>query len=106
MSASIITNNWGGPTNVLDLSLADQEYSTVTPCAITGVINKGVTNVNTATLSLLNTAGTNVTLTLAANIETRDGLRKYTITNNQDFIVSIRYHPGDNRTNAVTATQF
>lgn len=105
-SAAATTNNWGGPTNVLDLSFSDQEYSSAIPVAITGVINKGTSTVNTATLSILNKASTNITLTLAATIESRDGLRQYTITNNQDFIISVRYHPADNRTNAVTATQF
>jgi len=106
VSLSTLTNNWGGPTNVIDLLFGDQEYSTVTSCSVTGVVDKGSNVVNTATLSILNNAATNVTLTLAANIETRDGARQYTISNNADFIISFRYHPATIRTNAVTATQF
>ncbi len=105
-ASQALTNNWGGPTNVLDLSFADQEYTAFTPCAVTGVINKGSTTVNTATLTILNSSATNITLTFSAAIETKDGLRQRTIPAGQDFITSIRYHPATVRTNEVDAAQF
>lgn len=102
-----IPNLWVGPTNNIDLNVAGHNngelyYSTLTPISIIGFTNKSASMVQTITLTVKNTAATNVTLLIPSSCLSRDLARAYTITNGQDFIISFRYHPALNHTNSVS----
>lgn len=100
-------NFWSGPTNNIDMNVAthnnaDLYYLARTPMQISGIINKSASGVQTVTLTIANVGTTNITLILPTEMMTREGSRSYTITNQQDFVISIRYHPLLNHTNSVS----
>lgn len=94
------TNSWAGPTNDINLQLADQYYATWTPCSITGVTNKPTTASASVLLTITNKATTNITLQLPNGFTTGDGAKSYTITNATCDVISMRYSPVG-QTNAV-----
>lgn len=101
-----IPNQWAGPTNNVDLNVAnhnngDLYYVTYTPVSVTGFLNK-LQYVQTVTMTVFNASATNVTLLIPSSCMSRDLARSYTITNGQDFIISFRWHPGLNHTNSVS----
>lgn len=89
------TNRWVGATNVIDVSLGRQAFSSLNACSITGIVGKSVTAARTTTLLLQNpvASGSNWNLTLAPTILTKDGIRFLTVTNGQIILLSVGFDP-------------
>ena len=87
------TNTWPGPTNPLDMSIYRQQYSTLVPVKITGLINYSNDLGSEVLLSIQNNALTNIQMTYAAGIIDRDHVTQQTITNGTKGVFWIQFDP-------------
>lgn len=87
------TNVFAGPTNTVDLATPDQTYASVTPCSVTGVINKSNAVVENIVMTFTNTASTNWLLTLDGGIRIPQRTNQCVVSNGTMATLSLRYHP-------------
>ncbi len=99
------TNYWTGPSNAIDLRLADVYYTTYTPGSVTGVVNKLSVQSEPVSLTISNAASTNVTWYFPY-FTASDGSRTVTVTNASTMITWLKFTPVGPQTNRVTQPNF
>jgi len=99
-SYALTTNAFAGPTNSLDMMVADQTYITTTPVSLTNILNYSASLSLYCKLTISNASAATVGFTIPAQWRTDDGLRQYYITNAQ--IREVWVNTKNSMTNCIT----
>ncbi len=87
------TNLWSGPSNNVDVSIYDQEYSTVTPVQFNGIINSSNSLGGEVKMTIKNASSSNITLYAVAGFVFANGDTTETITNGHRGICWVNHDP-------------
>lgn len=90
---NVITNRWPGATANLDLTLASQDYTASANCTVSAFANRSTSREQHVELTITNSSGSDVTMTIPNSVMTPDGLRVYTVTNKNTRVFSFKYSP-------------